>query len=82
MVAFSNSPSELTPEQADNLLRAMEAMAAIERMSDIQLSQACIDEVWGSLPPGRAESLINELLNRFEALAGIERDEETGEVVS
>lgn len=79
MVAPNNPDPLLTDQQADRLLAELDAMDAAERFNDGELSNAAISVVVRLDGPSRA--IINELLNRFDKLAGIRRDETTGEII-
>jgi len=73
--------SKLTPDQDKRLAEAMMQMLAnldhAEKLSDEDLVNEVIDKVWARLNwDGPEETLLNELIQRFKDLAGIESVEE------
>ncbi len=71
----------ITRTHADRILAFLDRTQEIENLSDAALSDLVIEKVWGQLNLGSEEDmLLNEMINRFDAAKGIERDDE-GEVV-
>jgi len=73
--------SKLTPDQDHKLAEALMQMLAhldyAEKLSDEGLVNEVIDKVWARLNwDGPEETLLNELIQRFKARAGIEDAEE------
>lgn len=64
------------------LLKWLKVTEKVSKLSDTELSIAVVDKIWGRITKlgTEEEALLNELINRFEKHAGIERDEE-GEVI-
>lgn len=78
--------SEFTEEQAAKLCAYLFDSIACENaakaLSDAQLADRFLNEVWGiERLTMESEAIVSELLSRFEAKCGIRRDAETGEVV-
>ena len=70
-----------TDEQLNRLIKAIRIFDQIEKMTDLELSEAVLHKVWAPMNLGsEGEMLVSQLLNRFEKKAGIERDDE-GNVV-
>lgn len=68
-------------EAASRVLVVMNRIETISKLSDLELSDRIVNEVWGRMYLGSVEeTLLNELVTRFEKLTGIERNEE-GEIV-
>lgn len=81
MVSLNKSlcQAALTDAQAQRLLDSIERMTAAESLSDAALSDAAIHIL---VQMGEQDyAIINELISRFDKLAGIKRDEETGNIV-
>lgn len=58
-----------------SLEKAVEDSAAVEKLSDRELSELVIEKVWGKLTFGSPEDwLLDQLVTRFEKAHGIERD--------
>jgi hypothetical protein len=73
----------LNEEQAARLLAALDDSQSIHDLTDAQLSEAVLNEVWGKQYLfSRPEMLLSEMIGRFDKLAGVKRDEETGEITS
>lgn len=72
--------TQLTDAQAQRLLDSLDAMTAAESLSDAALADAAIHVLVTHLTDP-SYAVISELINRFEARAGIVRNEETGEIV-
>lgn len=75
-----------TPTLSDSMVVALMKTVvnhdAIRSMGDSDLTTAIIDEVWGQFVMGsRSDVLVDELINRFEAAKGIQRDVD-GKVIS
>jgi hypothetical protein len=66
-------------QESDDLLHGalilLHEKGAVEKLTDAQLSDAVLKEVWSTLNFGSREDwLIDELISRFESKVGIERD--------
>lgn len=77
---FGSEPDDSKPipsGAAAKLARMLALAEEMQGLTDGELANRVIEEVWGleevDTVPG---ALIDELLNRFEQFAGIERDDE------
>lgn len=71
----------LTDQQCANLLGFLNRQDRISKLSDCELSEEVLNKVWGKLILGSEEdSLLDEMITRFELVMGIERNEE-GELI-
>lgn len=68
--------------ETEAILKAVERRIAVQAMTDVELSDAVITEVWAQLAfCGENEVLLDEMIERFDKRCGIVRGED-GEVVS
>lgn len=78
---IDNTKVEFTAEQAQRVLDMLDRYTAVQSLTDRELADRFLTEVWAKMS-GNQDFLADELLGRFEHLAGIIRDNETGEIVS
>lgn len=71
-------------EGAQRILDAIDNMSTAQSLTDAQLSEALIHIQLKVCPYGHSIDywVLNELMNRFDKLAGIKRDAETGEIIT
>jgi hypothetical protein len=77
--AAFNATVERNTVQA--LIRWVDHHDAVEALTDADLSDAVLNEVWAQISLcSKGEVLLNEMMTRFDKRCGIVRDEE-GEIV-
>lgn len=82
MIAHRTAFEQTSPDDKglDKLAAHMAETHRVGEMSDIELADTVLAEVL-DVVEGRDEVLVIELLSRFEQMCGIERDEESGEII-
>ena len=71
----------ISEEDATKLFKILNKHSVAQKLTDLQLADAATS-IWGNLVGGSDEEIIlNELIERFERMTGIKRDEETGEAI-
>jgi len=74
-----------TPEQVERftngMMKMIQNMDEMKMLSDRELVEAVIEKVWGQMIlGGEQETLLDELITRYEKRSGIKRDDE-GKIV-
>ena len=83
MSSSSQSPDfgAVSDDTAAHVAAYMVTTDKVSKLSDRELTDQVTEKIWGQLAFGSLEDvLLNELLRRFEARAGIIRSEE-GEII-
>lgn len=78
----NKQPFEWTKKRLEALCALLSSHSDIQSMSNEALSDAVLSEVWADLPlNSRKELLLNEMIDRFDKVYGIKRDDDTGEII-
>lgn len=71
-----NETPKFSEQDVLKIIEALKRFELKEKLSDEELVEKVIEEVWGKLVLGSEEDgLLDELITRFERKSGIERDE-------
>ncbi len=75
--------TQMTDEQLDGVMRLLDARNKLESISDRQLSELVLHCIWAKKVGwcSQEEFLLDEYITRFERMAGIKRDGETGDIL-
>ena len=80
---LSDLPGPEQDKLVNHIMKWLKVANEVEKLTDAQLADAVVADVWAKMFKlgTREEALLDEMIKRFEAKSGIERDDE-GEIIS